>query len=408
MSRSLFTGVSGLQAHQLWLDVIGDNIANANTHGFKPSTVQFTDVLSQTLSGGSAPSAVRGGINPTQVGLGVSLGAITPNFSQGSIQTTDRNTDLAIEGDGFFVLADGTDRLYTRAGGFVLDADGNLVESGTGLNVLGAGGAIQIQQGSQSPAVATATAAFKGNLDFSAADGTDYVATFDVLDSVGGAHTLTLTFTRDFASAPGTWDWAVTESDAAISALGTATGSVVFDTGGAISSGASQAISITYPAAVGVASPQSVTLDFGTATNGTPLTSVASPSTVTLADQDGQTAGVLTSFAIGRDGTIVGFFNNGASQILDTVQLARFNNPTGLLKLGNNHFRETPSSGVAEVGNPSTGGRGGLVPGALEQSAVDLAAEFTAMIVAQRGFQANARTITTANEVLEELVNIRR
>jgi flagellar hook protein FlgE len=408
MSRALFTGVSGLQAHQLWLDVIGNNIANANTHGFKPSTVVFNDVLSQTLSSGSAPTADRGGVNPTQIGLGVALGGITPNFTQGSIQTTNRNTDLAIEGDGFFVLADGTDRLYTRAGAFTLDAEGNLVESSTGLNVLGASGPIQIQQGAQSPAQATATAEFKGNLDFSVADGTDYVTTFDVLDSVGGVHTLTLTFTKDFASAPGTWDWAVTESDAAISALGTATGSVVFDTSGAISSGATQAVAITYPAAVGVVSPQSVTLDFGSATNGAPLTSVASPSTVTLAEQDGQTAGVLTSFAMGRDGTVVGFFNNGESQVLDTVQLARFNNPTGLLKLGNNHYRETPVSGVAEIGNPSTGGRGDLVPGALEQSATDLAAEFTAMIVAQRGFQANARTITTANEVLEELVNIRR
>jgi flagellar hook protein FlgE len=400
--------VSGLRSHQEWLDVIGDNIANANTPGFKSSSVVFTDILGQTLNTGVAPSATKGGTNPTQVGLGVTMGSITPKFLQGSIQTTSRNTDLAIQGDGFFVLTNGADRVYTRAGAFTLDANGSLVDSSTGFKVLGATGAININQGQASGARATTTAEFKGNLDYSVPDGTTHLATFDVRDSVGAAHTLNITFTKDFAGAPGQWDWAVSEADASITGLTTSTGSVTFDVNGAIASGASQSIGLTYGPAAGVVSPQAISLDFGSGANTTPVTGLASASTTTLSQQNGQAPGTLVSFAIGLDGVITGFFSNGTTQTLDTVQLASFNNPAGLLKIGSNHYRESATSGTAAVGNPGTANRGTLVAGALEQSNVDLAAEFTAMIIAQRGFQANARTITTANQVLEELVNLVR
>jgi flagellar hook protein FlgE len=242
-------------------------------------------------------------------------------------------------------------------------------------------------------------------------DGTPHVATFDVRDSVGAAHTLTITFTKHFTGAggaPGQWDWAVTEADGNITSLAGATGSVIFDSDGQIDTGATQPITLNYAAAAGVATPQQITLDFGSAGNNTPVTGLASASTTTLSQQDGQAPGTLVSFAIGLDGVITGFFSNGTTQTLDTVQLASFNNPAGLLKVGSNHYRESATSGTPAVGNPGTANRGTLVAGALEQSNVDLAAEFTAMIIAQRGFQANARTITTANEVLEELVNLRR
>jgi flagellar hook protein FlgE len=408
MSRALFTAVSGLRNHQVWLDVIGNNIANANTAGFKGSSVNFDDVLSQTLTTGVAPSATKGGTNPMQVGLGMKLGSITPNFLQGSIQTTNRNTDLAIQGEGLFVLMNGADRVYTRTGTFTLDANGTLVDAATGFKVLGAAGEIKINQGQESLATATTKALFKGNLDYAVADGSTYVATFAVRDSVGAAHTLTITFTKNFAASPGQWDWAVTEADANISSLTTATGSIVFDATGRIASGASQAIGIVYTASAGVTTPQSVTLDFGTAANTTPVTGLASPSTVTLASQDGVSSGTLQSFAIGQDGVITGFFSNGKSSTIDTVQIATFTNPSGLLKIGSNHFRESATSGTPGVGNPGTAGRGTLVAGALEMSNVDLAQEFTSMIIAQRGFQANARTITVADSMLEELVNLKR
>jgi flagellar hook protein FlgE len=408
MSRALFTAVSGLRNHQVWLDVIGNNIANANTTGFKTSSVIFDDILGQTITTGIAPTATKGGVNPMQIGLGMKVSSVTPNFLQGSIQTTNRRTDLAIQGDGFFVAVNGSERVYSRAGAFSLDANGNLVDSATGYKVLGQSGTIQINLGQESSATPSSRAEFRGNLDYSGADGTTHVSTFDVRDSVGAAHTLTLTFTKNFAAAPGRWDWAVTEADSSISSLTTATGSIVFDANGGISSGASQAVGLVYGATAGVTSPQAITLDFGTATNLTPITGLASPSTVTLGSQNGVPSGTLQSFAIGLDGEITGFYSNGRSASIDTVQLASFTNPSGLLKIGSNQYRESATSGTASTGNPGTAGRGTLVGGSLEQSNVDLAQEFTSMIVAERGFQANARTIATANQMLEELVNLKR
>jgi len=178
--------------------------------------------------------------------------------------------------------------------------------------------------------------------------------------------------------------------------------------GVATATAASQAIGLVYTAGAGVTSPQSVTLDFGTATSTTPLTGVASPSTVTLAQQDGVASGTLQNFAVGLDGTITAFFTNGRTETIDTIQLASFANSAGLVKIGTNLYREAAASGAAVVGNPSTGGRGTLVAGSLEMSNVDLAQEFSSMIIAERGFQANARTIATANSMLEELVNLKR
>jgi flagellar hook protein FlgE len=410
MSRALFTAVSGLRNHQVWLDVIGNNIANANTVGYKASTVVFDDILGQTISSGVAPTTTKGGVNPVQVGLGMTIGSISQNFLQGSIQTTNRNTDMAIQGDGFFVLANGSDRTYSRAGSFTLDASGKLVDTSTGLKVQGATGDITVSLGAQSAAIATTKATFKGNLDFSQAEASTFVATFNALDSVGATHTMTITYTKNFTAAAGRWDWAVTKAatDTAISSLTTSTGSIVFNGAGAISAGASQAIGLVYAAGVGVTTPQAVTLDFGTATSKTPLTGVAAPSTVTLASQDGVASGTLQNFSVGGDGTITAFFSNGRTSTIDTVQLASFANAAGLVKAGTNQYREGAASGAAIIGNPSTGGRGTVVAGSLEMSNVDLAAEFSSMIIAERGFQANARIISTANSMLEELVNLKR
>jgi len=423
MSRSLFSAVSGLRTHQEWLDVIGNNIANANTPGFKASSVVFQDILSQTLSAGSAPATNLGGINPMQIGLGVTLGSVTPSFLQGSIQTTNRSTDMAIQGDGFFIVANGTSRLYTRAGAFTLDANGYLVEGSTGYKVQGSSGDIRVNLGQQSAATPTSEVTLKGNLDYSVADATTYPVTFPVLDSVGASHTLTVTFTKNFAAAPGQWDWAVTGTGGSVLALsagagvdtlwGTAddvpaTGSLTFGADGSISAGASDDIYVVYTAASGVSTPQQVTLDFGTAASSTPMTGMASPSTATLGNQDGLPTGTLQSFAVGSDGTITGYYSNGTNQNLGVVQLAIFNNPSGLLQAGANHFEESAASGVASTGNAGIGGRGTLTPGSLEASNVDLGKEFTAMILAQTGFQANARTIQASDELLKELVNLRR
>jgi flagellar hook protein FlgE len=408
MLRALSTGVTGLRTNQEALDVIGNNIANINTTGFKGSRAEFADLLSQTLTGEQAPTTNLGGRDASQIGLGTRLAAVQTNFTQGTIQSTDHGTDLAIQGDGLFVMRNGANTFYSRAGSFTLDANGTLVDSVTGYKVQGATGDITIAPGSTQAASATTQAVFGGNLDASQPDGTQYVGTFSVNDSLGVAHALTLTFTKNFAGASGRWDWAATEADANITGLTTASGQLVFGTGGAISSGASQAIGITYAASAGVTTPQAVTLDFGSATNTTKMTGYSGTSTAALTSQDGYASGTLQSFAIGADGSVTGSYSNGRSATLAQVELANFANPAGLVRVGDNMFRASQNSGPAQVGVPGSGGRGTLIAGALESSNVDLAREFTELITHQRGFEASARVIRAGDEVLQTVVNIKQ
>jgi len=396
---SLNTAISGLRSHQLLLDVIADNLANANTPGFKKSRALFTDILYRTMAGATTPGGGRGGTDPMQIGLGVTIGAISPIFTQGSLQRTDRPTDLAVQGEGFFVLKDGPSTSYTRVGAFTFDANGTLVDSATGLKVQGLDGDIVISPGLSSAPQATTQAAFGGNLDVSAAEGTPYPATFTIYDSLGGKHTLKLTFTR--TANPGELTYTVQGDDTMTIAAGT-TGTLIFKDDGTLDLEASEIPDLSLTAFVDGASDQVIKLDLS------PVTGFASPSTLALKSQDGFPAGTLEAFFIGPDGTITGTFSNGKTEILGTLQLATFTNPGGLLKVGDNLYRESPNSGAPNVGAPGTGGRGMLTPGTLEGSNVDLAEEFTRLIVAQRGFQANARVITTSDQILEEAVNLKR
>jgi flagellar hook protein FlgE len=404
MGSSMNSAVSGLRAHQLMLDVTGNNIANVNTPGFKAGRTTFSDVLSQTIAGATAPSQNVGGTDPQQVGLGVRTGAITNLFTQGGILTTNKPTDLAIQGDGFFVLSDGAANYYSRAGAFEVDSAGNLVDSVTGYRVQGASGDITISPTATSAPVATGTATFTGNLDPTVATGTTYVGTITIYDSLGGTHNLTLTFTK--TATAGEFTYATTETDASMSLNAGGTGTLQFSGSGAITAGATGSVTLDFTN--GASSGQAVTLDLGSATNASPVTGFASPATLALASQDGSASGTLQSFSIGTDGTINGTFSNGQVQSLGTIRMATFPNAAGLAKMGNNLYRETSNSGVANMGDPGTGGRGTLAPGSLEASNVDLADEFTKLIVAQRGFQANARVITTSDEVMMEAVNLKR
>jgi flagellar hook protein FlgE len=229
-----------------------------------------------------------------------------------------------------------------------------------------------------------------------------------VNDSLGGPHTMTLTFTKDFAGGAGQWDWAVTESDAAIASVAGNTGTVTFSTSGAVSAGSTGALSVVFGAASGVASPQAVTLDFGTVTNTAPLNGFSGASSVSMTSQDGYTAGSLTSFAIGSDGTVTGHYSNGRNASIAQLELVSFANPGGLERQGQNLFKESVNSGPPQRGVPSTGGRGSLLPGSLEASNVDLAREFTELITAQRGFEASAKIIRIGDEILQTAVNIKQ
>ncbi|WP_240375314.1 flagellar basal body rod protein FlgG [Bacillus piscicola] len=262
MLRSMYSGISGMRNFQQKLDVVGNNIANVNTYGFKKGRATFKDMVSQQIAGATGPTGDRGGVNPRQVGLGAQLGSIDTIHTQGSLQSTNRELDIGISGDGFFQVTDGAMTFYTRAGNFYFDAEGTIV-NGDGLKLLGTNGDIQIPTSSE-------------------------------------------------------------------------------------------------------------------------------------------------SFSIGADGTVSYVDEDGDLQEAGQIELAQFDNPEGLQKAGNNLYQVSDNSGDATQGVPGAGGAGELVAGTLEMSNVDLSEEFTEMIVAQRGFQANTRGITTADEILQELMNLKR
>ncbi|MBO3740617.1 flagellar hook protein FlgE [Actinoplanes flavus] len=424
MLRSLYSGISGLNAHQRMIDVTGNNIANVNTAGYKSSQIQFTDTLSQMMYAAGSPQNGQGGTNPAQVGLGVKVSGINTNFAQGSTQTTGRAGDMLIQGDGFFVTRSGNEMLYTRAGSFSVDANGTLVTSSgepiqgwTGVNGVvnsaGQPGDIKMPVGASIPPARTSNMGLKGNLSSDAPPPPGTVDTVTipirVYDNSGATSTVTATFTRDAAQpAPADKMWTVTLPDAT-GALQT----MQLD----MSTGRPVADLVNVPPAL--PSPGLMDADgnltFGTApdeykVNVADLTMYSGESDARVFSTDGQTAGTLTStgFTVSNTGEIVGVFSNGLKQVLGQVALATFTNPNGLEKAGNSQFRSTVNSGYAQVGVAGSSGFGQLVGGALEMSNVDLAQEFTNLVVAQRGFQANSRIITTSDELLQELVSMKR
>ncbi|MGN8051353.1 flagellar hook protein FlgE [Curtobacterium sp. 22159] len=391
MLRSLYSGISGLRSHQEMLDVTGNNIANVNTVGFKSSSTVFQDTLSQMTQGAGGPQTGIGGTNPAQIGLGVQVAGVSTNFAQGSAQATGKATDLMISGDGFFVTRLGNDTVYTRAGAFDFDADGRLVSADGKIvqgypatngvvNENGALSDIVLPLDAAAPAVRTSTAGVTGNLPSETAVGTTLTRDATVYDASGAKHTMSLAYTRTAAG----WDVAATDGQGA-----TATTSLTFGTDGKLTAGGTVTVG-------------------GIAVDMTQLTGFASLNTASISSQNGHEAGTLQGYSIAKDGTVMGSFSNGASLAIGRIALATFANPAGLEKTGASGYRATANSGNATVGAPGSPGVGQLASGTLEMSNVDLSQEFTNLIVAQRGFQANARIITTSDEVLQELTNLKR
>lgn len=425
MMRSMFAGVSGLRTHQVRMDVIGNNIANVNTYGFKSSRASFQDMLSQTIRGASAPTNVRGGTNPQQVGLGVQLGSIDVLHSQGNTESTGNITDLAIEGDGFFVLGSGDQRLYTRAGMFGLsatdasgDQQGNLVSLVNGLRVQGfefqripgtdqyrpveaqAGNLkdIYINTEDTIPGRATDSVVLAGNLDarFDAdAGGLIVNRQFTALDSRGGRVDLRVELTQLDDSS---WSYRVFQDAAEV--FGPET--LVFDENGSVESGSTANFVIdAADLGTGVA-PLNIRLDLGQ------MTSYAQDTTVIVQNINGYRSGILESFTVDQAGVVTGSYSNGLTRPLWQIGMARFPNAAGLSQSGSTMFAESSNSGDAIFGAAGSGGFGEVAPSSLEMSNVDLSQEFTNMIVTQRGFQANSRIITSSDEMLQELVNLKR
>lgn len=451
MMRSMYSGVSGLQVHQVKMDVIGNNIANVNTVGFKGSKVTFQEVFSQTIKGAGAPQEGRGGTNPQQVGLGVGLSTISVQHTKGSTQITSNPTDIMIDGNGFFVVSSddqGTNKFYTRAGNFSLDKLGYLVNP-AGLKVLGEDfKPIRINKSDTIEATATSELELTSNINFNydaddfEADFSIYTTTADVYDSVGNKTPVTIKFGQKFATPAGTVA-ADTRSYRQVEISATGTGTPfggLSDPDPLVALPANVTCAefdkdgnfvqlVTIPSGSINNTTKEVTVGSAVATAGTLVISQSGVEDISIAIDndtfknvthysqttdlkatpvDGNSAGALDSFAISSSGEVFGTYTNGERGTLATVGLADFDNAPGLMKIGGNLFTDTPNSGSPKFGIPGTGSFGQLAPGAIEMSNVDLSQEFTDMITTQRGFQANSRVITTTDEMLQELVNLKR
>lgn len=553
MSRALFTGVTGLRSHQTMLDVVGNNLANINTVGFKSQRVAFQDLFFQTISRSTGPTGQNvGGTNPLQVGLGSRVGSIDTDLQQGVLQLTGRDLDLAIQGNGYFVLNDGFQNMYTRAGAFSIDPNNILVDLSRGLRVQRTGtvgeatattpafqvsgdSSIRIPLGASLPGQITNNVTFRGNLsaqltgpqaavltsrqpfraagvaatgatllnnldsntvDYAAGgqirldgrtaagavvnvvvpvnatttmtdllaaintnfpgstaaldatgnlvltanttgptqlsltitdvaggttnwgnhamavttvgkDGDKVPTAMQIFDAQGTPHTLSLSFQK-----VGTNTWNLTASIP--TAEGTMVDAVVngitFNDDGSFrtisGTGAGDPdITIQFPS---IAMSQTINLFFGSVNGTDGLTQFGGPTSAAAISQDGFAAGFLSNLSVGQDGIIQGIFTNGRSLAIAQVALAEFSNAGGLQREGNNLFSLSSNSGPPLIGGALSGGRGAIQRGTLETSNVDTALEFTRLIIAQRGFQVNARTISVSDQMLQELANIIR
>ena len=423
---SMFTAVSGMNVNGQALSVVGDNIANMNTHGFKTNSVVFGDIVSQT-------------VGSLGIGRGVLLNEVSQEFTQGSFESTPNILDLAVDGDGLFVVKKANDTFYTRAGQFGIDKQGYATNpdgyrlQGYQYSTTGASSTVvndvNVASINSQPKASSKVTVY-ANLDSAATipDGFDvttpettsnFTSTITVYDSLGNAHVVNVYFRKATEVATGnTWEWnaVVSGSDNAnsssdqVQALGTLT----FTDAGALSSERA----ITYPTGGfdftgGATLDQTIAFDFGesiaegdTGFGGT--TQYSGDSTTSFLNQDGYSSGTLKSLTINDDGIMSGIFTNGQTKNIAQIVLAKFISQEGLVKQGNGLYAESFDSGQPIVTAPSNSGTGQILSNTLELSNVDLASEFVKMIILQRGFQANSRMISTSDELMVELVNLKR
>ncbi len=405
---ALFTGVTGLSGNSQALEVLGDNISNVNTVGFKASRPVFGDILSTILNNGSTQS---------QIGRGSQLSGVVQSFNQGSFESSDNALDLAIDGSGFFVVSQNGGDFYTRAGQFRLNENG-LVQNITGQVLQGnriTNGTTATTRsdvdlaGVQSAPQASTTFTIGTNLNAAASAGTTFTTPVSTFNSLGTQNVLSITFTKQ--SGANQWGYAITPSSGTITAG--ASGTVTFDTSGQLSlvngaTVADQTISLTFtgdPAAA--AQSLNWNLADATGTNGK-LTGFAAQSNNNSVVQDGFSTGTLVGLSVNGLGIIQGLFNNGQTENLFEVAMADFLAPTGLTRSGSNLFAESADSGSPVFGTATAGGFGGIVGSSLELSNVDLSAQFVTLIQTQQAFQASARIINTTDDLLTETVNLVR
>lgn len=454
--RSMYAGVSGLRVHQTKMDVISNNIANINTIGFKRSTVSFKDSFNQTVSASSAANADRGGMNAQQIGMGSNVSGIVNVMTQGAAQRTDYGSDLMIDGEGFFIVKDAEGFGFTRAGSFEVDANGNLVNS-SGASVCGWKAVddpdnpgqqkiikdlvtpINIYEGGNlySPAEKTTQVEFTGN--FNQDTNPEQKNTISFFDSQGNKYSINIMFTKD-TNNPNVWNISLPtvdiptqghievtingnkkaylpnvtlpqnttlnfNTDGKLAGIGGANGVTTLQLPELNMAGLvdENGAPINFSAEALSQANDPITIDFST------VTQFQSKPTVTSQAKDGNTAGNMTGYSIDSNGIIIGTYSNGRSKKLGQIALADFANPAGLEKSGGSLYRETANSGDFDgIGTDASTIGSSLQGGALEMSNVDLSYEFSEMITTQRGFQANSRIITASDEMIQELVSLKR
>jgi len=412
MSTSFSTALSGLNANSTAIDVVGNNLANLNTAGFKADTVTFQDLVTQSIGAG---------LGATQVGFGVGTPITMRQFSQGALQSTGGPLDAAIQGDGFFIVnAAGTGNTeYTRGGTFQVNtqgelttASGDLVQGWTMTNgVLNTNlpiGNITVPVGALAPPLATTTASADLNLDASATTGTTFSTSVQVYDSLGTAHTVTMSFTQ---TAPNQWSYSasVPDADLANPPFTPVTGTLTFDGNGNLTAPAATDPPVDIPVTglADGASDMDISWSFYNGT--TPrITQYDQASATSAQAQNGSPAANLVSVGLANGGQVLARYSNGQQVVVGQMAMAEIRNPDSLVAAGNSNYQASALTALPAIGVPGTGGRGTVLGGSVEASNVDIAKEFTNLIIYQQGYEANAHVVTTENQLSQDTINLKQ
>jgi flagellar hook protein FlgE len=416
MFTSFSTALSALGAHTTAVDVVGNNLANLNTPGYKSSVVVFSDLVTQSLGAG---------LGETQVGFGVARPVTIRQFSQGAIQASSGPLDVAIQGDGFLVVKDPVTNavLYTRGGNLQVNRMGQLVTA-TGFRLQGwneTNGVLDTTQpvtdvivpvGSLRAPAPTRNVSFDLNLDASATAGpppTTFSTSIEVFDSLGGAHTISVRFEKTAMAGEWTYSLIFPDSDLQSPPFTPVTGTIQFDSQGRLTSppATDPMPEMTVTGLANGADDMQITWQLynGSAAR---LTQYSQPSAVAANAQDGHPAAQLIRVGIGDGGRVLAQYSNGEQVAVGQLAMASVRNPESMIAVGNSNFQLSARSALPAIGLPGTGGRGQIIGGAVEFSTVDIAREFTNLIVLQRGYQANARVVTAVDEISQETINLKR
>ncbi len=402
--------LTGLQADTVALNSIGNNLANLNTTAFKTQSTAFSDLFYQTIGSSGSGDAL-------QVGVGTRVSGTTSDFSQGTLTTTQSSTDMALSGSGFFLVQSGNNQSLTRAGNFQSDASGNLITSG-GQNVMGygvLGGSVNLNGGlvplqlpiaHTEPAQATQSVALTTSLNASSATGAQFSSPVTLYDSLGATQQATVSYTK---TSPTTWDYSITlPAGAASGTPVNNSGTLTFDSSGNLVTPAANVAGVSFPGMADGAKDLNFNFNLYSATGGPLVTQTSGTSNTASTTQDGFASGAYQSFSVGVDGVITASFSNGHTATVGQVAVATVANQAGLASTGGNDFIATNASGAISVGAAGVAGRATIEGDSLEQSNVDISAEFSDLIVAQRAFEANSKTVTTFDSVTQQAIGMIR